>query len=138
MKRVQAKYKGKKIDATGHSLGGSTAIAVGRYTGVPVTAFNPGGSVIPFLNPRKCATCTIIIAQNDPISASWESSADVVIKGRGNGRSTIIPLRKEIVGAKNNHMLFPHLKFVEAFTFIRHSPYLKIPSRNKYMRQIIS
>ena len=65
MRSVQAKYKGKKIIATGHSLGGAKALYAGKHFGVETVAFNPG----PLnSNGKPCEQCTVVRTRHDPIS----------------------------------------------------------------------
>ena len=106
MQKVQQKYPNQKIDATGQSLGGSTAIAVGRETGVPVTAFNPGGAALQGHNVEKCATCRIVVTDGDIISRTHKHHADVVIKNPPGLFD-------------DAHGLYPKLKFkaLEVFKF---------------------
>ena len=87
-------------------MGGSTAIAVGRETGVPVTAFNPGGAALQGNNVEKCATCRIVVTDGDIISRTHKHHADVVIKNPPGLFD-------------DAHGLYPKLKFkaLEVFKF---------------------
>lgn len=63
------KYGKDKVEVTGHSLGGSQALQVGRRTGVATSAFNPGTSLAQvFQRHRYKPNVVSYTTSNDPIS----------------------------------------------------------------------
>ena len=70
-KKVVSKYGKDNVNLTGHSLGGSQALYVGKELGLPVISFNPGLSVsdVGRYAEKPQAETKIYTTGVDPISA---------------------------------------------------------------------
>ncbi len=82
-KRVTEKYK-NPLSITGHSLGGTKAIEVGKeYQNAKIVAFNPGTGIVP-LDPGRA---TVYHKYFDPISSRIASNPLSKVKYSLGGHS---------------------------------------------------
>lgn len=91
-KKVSSKYKGK-LSLTGHSLGGTKAIEVGKdYRNAKITAYNPGTGIVP-LDPGNA---TVYHKYFDPISSriGYNSKATIKSSIGTHSLSGFAPIKK--------------------------------------------
>lgn len=77
VKNVRSKYKGRKVIAVGHSLGGAKALYAGRAFDIKAVAFNPGPLGV---KKKPCDECTVVRTRGDLIALESKQYTDIEVK----------------------------------------------------------